>query len=57
MGSMAGPIPRLLDQSAPDAKAREKGSKAHDTFEVWHHHASVRRSSEWALMLRFDQRR
>jgi hypothetical protein len=41
----------------PDGGAREKGSKAQDTFEVWHHHASLRRPSEWALMLQFDQRR
>ena len=55
--SLAAPLNRLLDQPTPDASAREKGPKAQDTFEVWHHHSSLRRPSEWALMLQFDQRR
>ena len=50
-------ISRMVEQPMPDGGAREKGSKAQDTFEVWHHHASLRRPSEWALMLQFDQRR
>jgi len=50
-------LPRLLDHPTPDGGGRDKGSKSLDRFEVWHHHNSLRRPSEWALMLQFDQRR
>jgi len=36
---------------------RDKGPKDSDRFEVWHHHASLRRPGEYALMLQLDQRR
>ncbi|NBT10911.1 MAG: hypothetical protein EBT24_07915 [Betaproteobacteria bacterium] len=49
--------PQLVDQPSPEGGARDKGSKAQDSFEVWHHHGSLRQPSEWALMLQFDQRR
>ena len=55
--SLNARLPRLVDQPSPDTGAREKGPKAQDGFEVWHHHGSVRRPAEWALMLQFDQRR
>jgi hypothetical protein len=50
-------LPRLVDQPAPEEGVRDKGSKSQDRFEVWHHHGSLRRPAEWALMLQFDQRR
>ena len=38
-------------------EAEDKGPKASDAFEVWHHHAATRNPAHLALMLRFDQRR
>jgi hypothetical protein len=55
--SLNAGISRMVEQPVPAGDAREKGSKSQDTFEVWHHHASLRHPSEWALMLQFDQRR
>lgn len=57
LANLGARLPRLVDQPTPEAGVREKGPKAQDSFEVWHHHASVRRPAEWALMLQFDQRR
>ncbi len=50
-------FPRLLGRQAADELVRDKGSKSQDSFEVWHHHGSLRRPSDWALLLQFDQRR
>ena len=36
---------------------RDKGPKASDQYEVWHHHVSLRRPGEMDLMLRLDRRR
>lgn len=41
---------------APQA-LRDKGSKAEDGFEVWHHHVDVGHPAELARLLQFDQRR
>lgn len=57
LSSLGERLPRLLNRGAPDADARDKGPKSQDAFEVWHHHASLRRPSEWDLLLQFDQRR
>jgi hypothetical protein len=57
LSRLGSTLPRLGDQPAPEDGARDKGSKSQDQFEVWHHHSSLRRPSEWALMLQFDQRR
>ncbi|NBO76187.1 MAG: hypothetical protein EBV28_04045 [Betaproteobacteria bacterium] len=57
LARLGSTLPRLVDQPAPEAGARDKGPKSQDQFEVWHHHGSLRRPSEWDLMLQFDQRR
>lgn len=44
-------------QALVKAPQHDKGSKSADSFEVWHHHQSVRQPAEWALMMRFDRRR
>ena len=51
---------KLFQRAARNVKAvadRDKGPKEADRFEVWHHHGSLRSPSEFALLLRFDQRR
>jgi hypothetical protein len=55
--SLSERIPRLLSRSAADPQAKDKGPKSHDAFEVWHHHAALRRPAEWDLLLQFDERR
>ena len=57
LSTLSQRLPKLLSGAAVDVDGREKGPKAQDSFEVWHHHASLRRPSDWALMLQFDQRR
>lgn len=46
------PAPTMVGRDA-----RDKGPKALDRFEVWHHHVSLRQPGELALMLRLDERR
>ncbi len=57
LSALSQRLPKLSSGHSVDADGREKGPKAQDSFEVWHHHASLRRPSEWDLMLQFDQRR
>lgn len=50
-------IPMPKRRSLREPSVREKGSKAGDGFEVWHHHVHLDQPSELALMLQFDERR
>lgn len=55
--SLKDRLPRILGTAPSDTEAREKGPKTQDAFEVWHHHAALRRPAEWDLLLQFDQKR
>jgi hypothetical protein len=55
--SLKDRLPRILGSAPSDTEARDKGPKTQDAFEVWHHHAALRRPAEWDLLLAFDQRR
>ncbi len=56
--SLGERFPKLLGRDPSEPQGPEKGPKAQDAFEVWHHHSAARHSGgDWALLLELDQRR